>query len=633
MGKNTKASNGKGLETDGGKKRKRNEKVQVEEPKEEFSLFGQVKNSDLDDIFAKSSSFAQSAPVASSSKLVAQPESTQPATKKSKKDNENSEVEDNSEDEDDEVDNDAELEELSEEFDDESDEDEEEEEEGQAQISRIEGVEGESAENDVDVAEDKDEDENSEAGSEDMVHESVKAKDEKKAKKGKTLGKYTPPGETSANKDRRTVFVGNLPLECAKNKSALHQLQQHLLSFVPSAKIESVRFRSVPFAAPTASLPTDDPEKDATQRAKREKERAAAWRAQNESFDLPVKKSRVDNDVPDQGKIFLDSKGKRKVAFIKKDFHSELASCNAYVVFAHPHPDRSSNVAPILDPFEAASTVLAANTSTFMGRTIRVDSLRLPSAVALKSAGNALAKRDAWLPSGTDPKKSLFVGGLDYASKEEDIRVFFEELVKAERGSAKEKWVTGVRVVRDKETQLGKGFGYVHFSDRESVDEILAMDSKKIKFAKRYLRVQPCKTLPSANTLNNTIKKLASAGTGGTSSSKNNDDKSKTKSISKSFTRSNGGIIPKGDPKLGEKLKDLSKEERRVIKNSDSDRQARRLAKKKSKHLLEKNQERGAVKLNLSKSERERGKNAKPKAKKGKIRGPNAIAKMKGSRA
>ncbi|WVW80152.1 hypothetical protein I302_102128 [Kwoniella bestiolae CBS 10118] len=606
MGKNTKATKGKAPENDASKKRKRGEKTKDEQPKEEsFSLFGQVKGSELDDVFAKSSSFAQpsSAPVASSSKLAIQPESSQPITKKSKREA-TPEVENESNDE--------------EEVDDEDVDDVEEPSEGEdedddgADVTRAESDDEEEAG-----------EEESDDDSEDMVHESLKAKAEKKTKKGKTLGKYVPPGETQADKDRRTVFVGNLPLECAKSKSALHQLRQHILSFVPTAKIESVRFRSVPFAAPTASLPTDDPEKDATQRAKREKERAAAWRAQNEGFDLPVRKGRGDDEEPEQGKVFLDSKGKRKVAFIKKDFHSELASCNAYVVFAHPHPDRSANVASVLDPFEAASTALAANASTFMGRTIRVDSLRLPSAVALQSAGNALAKRAAWLPSGTDPKMSLFVGGLDYASKEEDIRVFFEELVKAERGPAEDKWVTGVRIVRDKETQLGKGFGYVHFSDRESVDEILAMDQKKIKFAKRYLRVQPSKTLPSANTLNNTIKSLASSAT----SSKEDAKTSKTKPFIKST-----GPVPKGDPKLGDKIKDLSKEERKVFKSSDADRQARRLAKKKAKHNLEKN-EKGAVKLSLTKAERERGKNAKPKAKKGKIRGPNAIAKMKGSRS
>lgn len=134
-------------------------------------------------------------------------------------------------------------------------------------------------------------------------------------------------------------------------------------------------------------------------------------------------------------------------------------------MFAYPHPDRPANVAPILDPFETATQVLKANGSTFLETTIRFDTVRLPASVGLLSATNALSKKDAWLPGGTDPKRSLFVGGLDYGAKEEDVRVFFEELVKAERGEKAEgRYITGVRIVRDKETQLGKGFGYVHFA-------------------------------------------------------------------------------------------------------------------------------------------------------------------------
>lgn len=245
------------------------------------------------------------------------------------------------------------------------------------------------------------------------------------------------------------------------------------------------------------------------------------------------------------------------------------------------------------------------------------------------------------------------MGGLDYAAKEEDVRVFFEELVKAERGANKEgsgKWVTGVRIVRDKETQLGKGFGYVHFAvrifpenktsyfyadiqlkkkkkkDRESVEEILAMDAKQIKFAKRTLRVQPCKTIPTANTLQNTIKKVAAGSGGGGGASSGKKDKTK-----RPFVRP--GVIPKGNPLLGEKLKDLSKEERKTIKSSDADRQARRLAKKKAKMSLEKDKAKGAVKLTLTRSEKEKtSASKKPKAKKGKKRAPSAVAKMKGSR-
>jgi nucleolar protein 12 len=350
-----------------------------------------------------------------------------------------------------------------------------------------------------------------------------------------------------------------------------------------------------------------------------------------------------------------------------------MDACNAYVIFAHPHPDRPTNVAPVMNPFEAATAVLAANGSTFMSRTIRVDRLRLPSAIALETATNALSKRDAWLPSNADPKKSLFVGGLDYAAKEEDVRVLFEELVKSERGPSTEKYVTGVRIVRDAATQLGKGFGYINFKvsvivptssftqyhllgqrgptigflfrllhhlhlfllmytacqsrllfvlageyhtvdncafqrvldadqqDRESVEELLAMDEKKFRFAKRPLRVQPCKTLP-----------LGARSTPAESAAQ------KTRTL------------PKGHPKLGDAIKDLSKEERKMYKATDADRQARRMAKKKSKAAFDQDRNTGAVKLDTGRS---KDKHVKPKAKKSKARSAHAVSQMKGSRA
>ncbi|KGB78310.1 nucleolar protein 12 [Cryptococcus deuterogattii R265] len=588
---------GKAPVTDKNNKRKRDAQDNKQEDAP-VALFAAVKDTELDDIFAKSNAFSAPAPVASTSKAHLQTAS-EPAAKKGKK-SPSPEAEE-------EVEVDEESDSGSAEEEDEDEDEEEDGEDNDAELSEI----------DEELPDEDDDEDISGAESDD---EAAKVKEIKKAKKSK-LGKYVPAEESVQDKNRRTAFIGNLPIDAAKSKSTLKQLRAHIMSFVPSAKIESLRFRSVAFATPTAALPTEDPEKDANQRAKREKERAAAWKA----------KQNADGEDAelDKAKVFIDAKGKRKVAFIKKDFHSEIDSCNAYVVFAYPHPERAANVAPILDPFEAAAKFIsAANSSTFCARTIRVDSVRLPSSASLTAgASTSLSKRDAWLPSNTDPKKSLFVGGLDYAAKEEDVRVFFEELVKAERGANKEgsgKWVTGVRIVRDKETQLGKGFGYVHFADRESVEEILAMDAKQIKFAKRTLRVQPCKTIPTANTLQNTIKKVAAGAGGGVSSNK----KDKTK---KPYVRP--GVILKGDPLLGERLKNLSKEERKNIKSSDADRQARRLAKKKAKMSLEKDKAKGAVKLTLTKSEREKtSASKKPKAKKGKKRAPSAVAKMKGSR-
>ncbi|TYJ51791.1 hypothetical protein B9479_007623 [Cryptococcus floricola] len=575
------AAKGKAPIKDKNNKRKRDteEKAQEQAP---ASLFGGVKDAELDDIFAKSSAFAQpatSAPVASSSKAHLQ-ETSAPVAKKGKKSAPapapEPEPESESESED----------EVDEEAQDISDDDD-----AMSNAATLSELDEEEEDED----EDEDEDDK-------VALEAAKAAQEaRKAKKAKAE-KFVPQEESAADKNRRTVFA------------ILNQLKAHIKSFVPTAKIESVRFRSVAFATPTDSVPTEDPEKDAISRAKREKLRTAAWR----------KKDDKDDEAVDEHKVFIDAKGKRKVAFIKKDFHPDIDSCNAYVVFGHPHPDRSDNVAPVMNPYDAATEVISsANASTFLSRTLRFDTVRLPSSVGLASATNALSKRDAWLPSNADPKKSLFVGGLDYAAKEEDLRVYFEELVKAERGQNNElgKWVTGVRIVRDKETQLGKGFAYVHFSDRESVDEVLAMDKDKIKFAKRKLRVQPCKTLPSSNTLNNTIKKLGSAAA----------KDGKAKKASK--PRVKAGAVPKGDPALGDKLKDLSKEERKTFKSADADRQARRLAKKKAKNATERDMSKGKVKVTLTKGEREKTSAArKGVAKKGKKRTPAAIAKMKGSR-
>ncbi|KAL1406412.1 Nucleolar protein 12 [Vanrija albida] len=577
MGKN------KGKQPAAGDAQKKRKHDKVDAPSTEgVSLFSAPKDSDLGGLFGKSAAFAIPAPprpaaalpVASSSKIAE--EVTPKKAKKAKVDTPKAKGTPKK------AEKEAEA----------------------IEVDEVEEDDAEGAESDA---------------SADLTHESLKAPKRKREKATNT--KYTPPGETQADRDRRTVFVGNLDVEAAKSKSILSQLKAHLLTFAPTAKIESVRFRSVAFAAPTAALPGEDDEKEKTKRVQREKERAAAWReAQEGSTTGKAGNRRGDDEVTDKSKSFLDSKGKRKVAFIKKDFHSEQDSCNAYVVFAHPHPDRPKNVAPILDPFEAAEKVLAANGSTFQERTIRVDSLRLPSAIALSTATNALGKRDAWLPSGTDPKQSLFVGGLDYAAKDEDVRAFFEGLVKAERGDAPSgSWVTGVRIVRDKETQLGKGFGYVHFIDRESVDELIAMPSAKLKFAKKPLRVQSCKTLPPSS---KTRPAPATPAPGAAAPAK-------PKYAGKERNVPTGPI-PRGNPALGDKLKDLSKDERKAAKTADADRQLRRLAKKKAK-VAAAHTDKGRVDLTATKAER-KSRDKKVKAKKGRVRSSHALSKMKGQR-
>ena len=116
-----------------------------------------------------------------------------------------------------------------------------------------------------------------------------------------------------------------------------------------------------------------------------------------------------------------------------------------------------------MDPYEAAkATIKAADGSEFMGRTLRLDS-------AVKGKGRAVDSMDIEIAG--DPKATIFVGNLDFACKEQDVRAFFEGLVVAERGApqgegedgGKRTWVKRVRLIRDKDTLLGKGFGYIQF--------------------------------------------------------------------------------------------------------------------------------------------------------------------------
>ena len=199
-----------------------------------------------------------------------------------------------------------------------------------------------------------------------------------------------------------------------------------------------MRFRSVAFKKPTSAAP--GPRTHSL-------ERTAEWRA-SKGDDVPAPPPR------------LTSHDKKKIAFIRHELHEEADTLTAYVLFAYGGE---------LAPDEAArAAAVALDNSPFMDRTLRADTLG-------DGAG--------------DPKRTVFVGSLDFTSHEEELRTFFEGVVNAERGprsavadsdsdsdgeagatstdgpGAKPKtWVTRVRIIRDKDTLLGKGIAYVQFA-------------------------------------------------------------------------------------------------------------------------------------------------------------------------
>ena len=122
-----------------------------------------------------------------------------------------------------------------------------------------------------------------------------------------------------------------------------------------------------------------------------------------------------------------------------------------------------------MDPFEAARLAIErCNGTMFLDRMLWVD------AVVKRSTTDSSSDTTLLSSAIGEPKLTIFVGNLDFASKEEDLRVFFEKIVSAERGLPDAEglqdgvkpqgWVTRVRMIRDKDTQLGKGFAYVQFS-------------------------------------------------------------------------------------------------------------------------------------------------------------------------
>ncbi|KAM9155895.1 RNA-binding protein 34 [Pangshura tecta] len=136
----------------------------------------------------------------------------------------------------------------------------------------------------------------------------------------------------------------------------------------------------------------------------------------------------------------------KKLAAIKHKIHPNMKYINAYVVFKEEG---------------AATKALKRNgTQIANGFHIRVD-------LASKATSH-------------DNKRSIFVGNLSYEIEDDTVREHFSEC-----GN-----VVAVRIVRDKNTGIGKGFGYVLFENTDAVHLALKLNNSELKG--RKLRVKRC---------------------------------------------------------------------------------------------------------------------------------------------
>ncbi|NWQ76049.1 RBM34 protein, partial [Columbina picui] len=181
--------------------------------------------------------------------------------------------------------------------------------------------------------------------------------------------------------NRRTVFVGNLPVNCTA---------QELKSlFKEYGQIKSIRFRSLVPAEETLS---------------------------------------------------------KKLAAIKHKVHPNVKFVNAYVVFK--------------EECDAIKALNKNGTEIARGFHIRVD-------IASKTSSH-------------DNKRSVFLGNLSYDISNDAVREHF-----AVCGG-----VVAVRIVRDRKTGLGKGFGYVLFENTDAVHLALKLNDSVLMG--RKVRVKRC---------------------------------------------------------------------------------------------------------------------------------------------
>lgn len=135
----------------------------------------------------------------------------------------------------------------------------------------------------------------------------------------------------------------------------------------------------------------------------------------------------------------------KKVAFINKALHASKQNVNAYVVFKQK---------------EAVKEALALNGTVALGNHIRVDVV-----------GSSK-------PQGSE-KKTVFVGNLPHEIQDEELWKFFSECGDVE----------AVRLIRDRATGMGKGFGFVTFKKLDGA--ALAMEMTGRELSGRPVRVTP----------------------------------------------------------------------------------------------------------------------------------------------
>lgn len=158
--------------------------------------------------------------------------------------------------------------------------------------------------------------------------------------------------------------------------------------------------------------------------------------------------------------IAVSAEMSKRVAVITGQISETHDTCNAYIV---------------LTPSSTPSALAAStNGSLFEGKHLRVD-------IVGKNNGSTTEDgADANTAKQHSTKKSVFIGNLSHTIKDESLWESFSSCGP----------ISYVRVIREKGTGKGKGFGYVAFKDRSSIELALKLDGTKCEG--RKMRIKRC---------------------------------------------------------------------------------------------------------------------------------------------
>ncbi|KAI5302002.1 Nucleolar protein 12 [Ascosphaera pollenicola] len=244
--------------------------------------------------------------------------------------------------------------------------------------------------------------------------------------------------KAALDRSRRTVFLSNVSIEAIRSKSAKKTLTAHLSSFL-------------------SSLP---------------------------KADVPHKLE----SLRFRSVAFSDASLPKRAAYAKKEImDSTTQSTNAYVVYT---TEIAARKAPTL-----------LNGTIVLDRHIRVDSVAHPAPVDHKRCvfvGNLAFVDKENTNDSDDEKKKRKKKDVPPADVEEGLwRTFNEHCKTEDSGDAHANSpVESVRVIRDRNTRIGKGFAYVQFYNPNAVEAALTLDGKKFPpLLPRNLRVSRAKNV------------------------------------------------------------------------------------------------------------------------------------------